>query len=97
MAPAVVSTRRNAIASQDAQPPRDQKTAVLEALRAFKDTVLKNSEDVGAGFADEARRIHFGEAEERNIRGRSTPEEAQALFEDGVAFGILPPLPEDFN
>jgi hypothetical protein len=97
MAPAVMSARRNAIAPQDAQPLQDQKAAVLEALRALKHTVLKNSEDVGAGFADEARKIHFGEAEERNIRGSSTPEEARALFEDGVTFGILPPLPEDLN
>lgn len=97
MAPAVVSARRNAIASQNAQPLGDQRATVLEALRAFKHTVLKNSEDVGAGFADEARKIHFGEAEERNIRGSSTPDEARALFEDGVTFGILPPLPEDLN
>jgi hypothetical protein len=97
MAPAVVSARSNAIASQDAQSLGDQRAAVLDALRAFKHSVVKNSEDVGAGFADEARKIHFGDAEERNIRGSSTPEEARALFEDGVAFGILPPLPEDLN
>jgi hypothetical protein len=97
MAPAVVSTRGNAIASRNAQPQQDQKVAVREALRAFKRTVLENSEDVGAGFADEARKIHFGDAEERSIRGSSTPEEARALFEDGVAFGVLPPLPEDLN
>jgi hypothetical protein len=70
---------------------------MLGMLRAFKKTVMENSEDVGTGFADEARKIHFGEAEERNIRGSSTMDEARALAEDGVPFGVLPPLPEDLN
>jgi hypothetical protein len=71
--------------------------ATISTLRAFKKAVIANSEDVGARFAEEARKIHFGESEERNIRGNSTLEEARALLDDGVPFGILPPLPEDLN
>jgi hypothetical protein len=72
-------------------------TEMLSMLRAFKKAVMENSEDVGTGFADEARKIHFGEAEERNIRGSSTVDEARALADEGIPFGILPPLPDDLN
>lgn len=97
MAPAVVSVRSPAAASAMATTDPRMNTATLGVLRAFKKAVLENSEDVGTSFADEARKIHFGEAEERNIRGSSTIDEAQALAEEGVPFGVLPPLPEDLN
>jgi hypothetical protein len=98
MAPAVVSGRSVMARSPSttADDPR-LNTATLSALRAFKKAVLEHSEDVGAGFAEEARKIHFGEAEERNIRGSSTIDEAQALADDGIPFGVLPPLPDELN
>lgn len=71
--------------------------AVREALRAFTQKVIENTEDVGGRFAEEARKIHFGESEERQIRGSSTLEEARELAEDGVPFGILPAIPDDLN
>ena len=46
--------------------------------------VMANTEDVGEKFAEEARRIHYGETEERAIRGRATPEDRQALQEEGI-------------
>ena len=97
MAPAVVSGRN--VTPRSARTTADPRanTEMLGMLRAFKKTVMENSEDVGTGFADEARKIHFGEAEERNIRGSSTMDEARALAEEGVPFGIVPPLPEDLN
>ncbi|MCJ0762555.1 DUF1178 family protein [Variovorax terrae] len=52
--------------------------------------VMANTEDVGARFAEEARKIHYGETEERNIRGQASREEAQALLEEGI--GVLPLL-----
>jgi hypothetical protein len=97
MAPAVVSGRRVTPRSAPTTADPRANTEMLGMLRAFKKTVMENSEDVGTGFADEARKIHFGEAEERNIRGSSTMDEARALAEDGVPFGVLPPLPEDLN
>ena len=55
--------------------------------------VMANTEDVGAGFAEEARRIHYGETEERGIRGQASPDETQALLEEGI--GVLPlPIPK---
>ena len=54
--------------------------------------VLDNTEDVGQRFAEEARRIHYGETEERAIRGQASAEETRALLEEGI--GVLPlPLP----
>jgi hypothetical protein len=55
--------------------------------------VLDNTEDVGERFADEARRIHYGETDERGIRGQASAEETQALLEEGI--GVLPlPVPK---
>jgi hypothetical protein len=52
--------------------------------------VVRNTENVGSRFADEARRIHEGESEERPIRGTATHEEREALAEDGIAVVALP-------
>jgi hypothetical protein len=55
--------------------------------------VLANTEDVGERFAEEARRIHYGESEERSIRGQASAEETEALLEEGI--GVLPlPIPK---
>ena len=55
--------------------------------------VMANTEDVGERFADEARKIHYGESEERGIRGQASKEETQALLEEGI--GVLPlPIPK---
>ncbi len=100
MAPSIV-TQRSADQRQaaDALPVHSNTDAkaALEALRAIKKNVIENSEDVGSHFAEEARKMHFGDIEERHIRGSSTLEEAQSLAEEGVPFGILPALPEDLN
>ncbi len=52
--------------------------------------VLANTEDVGTRFAEEARRIHYGESEQRGIRGRTTRDEARALDEEGIQVLSLP-------
>ncbi|MEO7241904.1 MAG: DUF1178 family protein [Variovorax sp.] len=52
--------------------------------------MLANTEDVGERFADEARRMHHGETEERGIRGQATREEAAALLEEGIPVMSLP-------
>ena len=56
-------------------------------MRAVRE-VLANTEDVGARFADEARKIHYGESEERGIRGQATPAQTVELIEEGI--GVLP-------
>jgi hypothetical protein len=55
--------------------------------------VMANTEDVGERFAEEARKIHYGETEDRGIRGQASKEETQALLEEGIA--VLPlPVPK---
>lgn len=67
--------------------PNDaQQAAFLQAVRH----VLANTEDVGAQFAEEARKIHYGEADERNIRGQATAAETAELLEEGIAVMPLP-------
>jgi hypothetical protein len=68
--------------------------AMMRDLHAH---VTANTEDVGAKFADEARKIHYGETEERAIRGRATADEAEALYDEGIGFMPLPTLPEERN
>jgi hypothetical protein len=107
MAPAVVTVRGNKAAASQAKsgPDRDHNsdrdserdTGIASSLRAFRLGVIENSDDVGRAFAGEARKMHFGEIQHRNIRGSSTADEVRDLFEDGVPFGVLPPLPEDLN
>ncbi len=60
--------------------------------------VLSSTEDVGTGFADEARRMHYDEAPERAIRGQTTDEEYEALKEEGIDVIRLPlPRKEDLS
>jgi len=64
--------------------------ATLQRIRA---EVERNCDYVGEQFATEARRIHDGEAEARGIYGEATPEQAQALADDGIEVGQVPWLP----
>ena len=58
--------------------------------------VLSNTEDVGGQFAEEARKIHYGEREERNIRGQATRAETEALIDEGIDVMALP-VPENLK
>jgi hypothetical protein len=58
-------------------------------LRAVQH-VMSHTDDVGDRFAEEARRIHYGETDERAIRGRATPEEAESLKDEGIDVMSLP-------
>jgi len=63
---------------------------ILEAVSALRNHVEENCDNVGADFAEEARRIHYGEAEQRGISGTATEEEVSELDEEGVEFYRLP-------
>lgn len=78
--------------------PKDfQHKELLEALRVVRARIVENSENVGSEFAAEARKIHSGEAEERSIYGETSPQDAEALLEEGIAVFPLPELPDDKN
>ena len=51
---------------------------------------MANTEDVGQRFAEEARRIHYGESPQRGIRGHATPEEREALSDEGIETMAIP-------
>ena len=74
-----------------------ERAALRERMGAFVRHVRENTTDVGERFPEEARRIHYGEAEERGIRGRASADEAKALREEGVGIAPLPSLPEEAN
>ena len=66
-----------------------------QKLKDLRDHLIAHSDNVGSRFANEARLMHEGEAEVRNIHGTATPDEAKALIEDGIEFHPLPILPDD--
>jgi hypothetical protein len=66
-------------------------------LKELREHLVKNAEDVGRRFPEEARKMHYGEAEHRSIYGVASPEEAHELHEEGVEFSPLPPIPEERN
>jgi hypothetical protein len=68
-----------------------------QKLKELRDHVTKNASYVGQSFPEEARKIHYGEAEHRSIYGEASPEEAKALHEEGIEFHPLPILPDDKN
>lgn len=69
--------------------------AAEQAFLQFIEAVFNNSEDVGTQFAEEARRIHYEEAPQRNIRGLASAEENAALRDEGIAVMVLPLPPRD--
>ena len=110
MAPSVVTSRRKAtpvtvpvVAAGPAAEPApvallDEKTQKLRALmREIRDHVMKTSDDVGAAFPDQARKMHDGEMAHRPIRGEASPDEVRSLLEDGVQIMPVPSLPDERN
>jgi len=64
----------------------DMQSAWLQAVRQL----VERTEDVGERFAEEARRIHYGEVAQRGIRGQASPEERQALLDEGIETVAIP-------
>jgi hypothetical protein len=69
-----------------AEPSAEMQARWMQVVRH----VLDNTENVGERFADEARRIHYGEVSQRGIRGQATPEQREALQEEGIDVVPLP-------
>ncbi len=74
-----------------------QEQELRSKLRELRDHLVKNAENVGPRFPEEARKMHYGEAEHRSIYGVATAKDAEALHEEGIAFSALPVLPDDRN
>jgi hypothetical protein len=108
MAPNVVTSKSRAVRKTPPAAPVPQSEApqrvansgqreLLQMMRKLRDEVIAKSEYVGPRFAEEARKIHNEEVEERGIYGEATPAEVKDLAEDGIDIYPLPVLPDDHN
>lgn len=78
-------------AAVEPAPRATPEPAALQALwLEAVSQVIKNTEDVGERFPEEARRIHYGEAPHRGIRGQASPQERAALADEGIEVVALP-------
>ena len=85
MAPSVATAERKQAARET-----KMKAALYQGLKQMRAEVEKNCDYVGADFAEEARKIHYGETEARNIYGEATPEEARELDDEGIEVQAIP-------
>jgi hypothetical protein len=83
-------------ASSDVQPMSGEQAmvALKSAWVAFSREVAARTEDVGDQFAEQARKMHYGEIDERAIRGRASLEQARELADEGIDLMPLA-LPDD--
>jgi len=75
----------------------EKEREIRAMLRAIREHVTKTAENVGDRFADEARKMHYGEIEHRSIYGQANPVEARELWDEGIEVHPLPLLPDDRN
>jgi hypothetical protein len=94
MAPAVSTGRKR---EKIALAMGEQQRTVMAELKALSEKMRENADYVGDKFAEEARKIHFGETDQRGIYGEATLDEARSLAEDGVSFMPIPVFPDDRN
>jgi hypothetical protein len=74
-----------------------QEQELRKKLRELRDHLVQNAENVGPRFPEEARKMHYGEAEHRSIYGIASPEDAKEMHEEGIEFSPLPVLPDERN
>lgn len=74
-----------------------QERELRAKLKELRDHVVKNADNVGEKFPDEARKMHYGDIEHRPIYGEASPDEARALIDEGIEVAPLPILPGDRN
>lgn len=101
MAPSLLKGRTGAVPALRTGEEEEKKTPSSDAahvrllLKALRDHVRTNFDYVGEHFPEEARKIHYGESEERAIYGEANQKEAKELQDEGIPFAILPVLPPD--
>ena len=94
MAPAVSTSKKR---EKMALGMNAEQQRIMGELKALTEKMRENADYVGDKFAEEARKIHFGETEQRGIYGEATVAEAKALLNEGVEVCPLPKLPDDAN
>jgi hypothetical protein len=109
MAPQIVSKKGRDIAAPAPAPSTEvtapsstpllmaQERELRAKLKELRDHIVKNADNVGERFPNEARKMHYGDIEHRPIYGEASPDEARSLIEEGVEVSPLPVLPDDRN
>jgi hypothetical protein len=109
MAPQIVSKKGRDIAAPPSAPAPDvtapastplmmaQERELRAKLKELRDHIVKNADNVGERFPNEARKMHYGDIEHRPIYGEASPDEARSLIDEGVEVSPLPVLPDDRN
>jgi hypothetical protein len=108
MAPRVSSKTRSGKSAPDApaaNTPAQQQVALISdqerelraKLKELHDAVTSKADNVGEKFVEEARKMHYGETDQRPIYGQAAPDDAKALIDEGVEIFPLPVLPDDRN
>jgi hypothetical protein len=97
MAPSVMTsvTKAKGNAAPSATPIDQQK--LRQFVAGYRKFIQDNADYVGAQFPEEARKIHYGETEERPIYGETSIAEARELIEEGIEIAPVPADPDDLN
>jgi hypothetical protein len=95
MAPSVKGTVTKAKGASEPTP--EQRAQLRQYVSGYRKFIQDNADYVGKQFPEEARKIHYGESEERHIYGESTVAEAKELIEEGVKIAPMPPDPDELN
>ena len=97
-APAPATATTTEVAAPASTPLMMAQERELRAkLKELREHIVKNADNVGERFPNEARKMHYGDIEHRPIYGEASPEEARALIDEGVEVTPLPVLPDDRN
>ena len=99
MAPSVmtsVTKAKGATTPASPSPPVDGQK-LRQFVAGYRKFIQENADYVGPRFPEEARKIHYGETEERHIYGESSIAEARELIEEGIEIAPVPPDPGDLN
>jgi hypothetical protein len=96
MAPALRNSAGNAPGQPISKPAPDSQK-LRQFVAGYRKFIEENAEYVGPQFPEEARKIHYGEAEERHIYGESSLKEARELIDEGIEIAPVPPDPGDLN
>jgi hypothetical protein len=103
MAPQLAGTKKKVAAAPPAADTPStplmmtQERELRAKLKELRDHIVKNADNVGERFPEEARKMHYGDIEHRAIYGEASAEEAKSLIEEGVEVAPLPVLPDDRN
>jgi hypothetical protein len=107
MAPRLSGARKRAAAPETGTSPAPEKAPVAvmspmeqefrAKLKELKDHIVKNADNVGEQFPEEARKMHYGESEHRSIYGVASLDDARSLAEEGIDVHPVPTLPDERN